>query len=149
MSNQLMNIDPFSDLARFDPFRGLDELFRDVRTMPMRWDAEAGQPIKLDVSENEQAYTVKAEIPGVKKEDIKIDVAGNRVTISAQMQRETEDKKDGTVIRRERFVGQQYRSFALAQDVDDAKAEARYEAGILELKLPKKAPGGSRKVTVS
>lgn len=148
MSKQLMNFEPFRELARFEPMRGFEDFFRDFHLKPALWDGGA-QSIRLDVSETDQAYTVKAEIPGMKKEDIKIDVSGNRVTISAETQREEEDKKDGNVIRRERYYGQQYRSFTLAHDVDDTRAEARYDAGVLQLTLPKKPETGARKIAIS
>jgi len=102
--------------------------------------------IKMDVAETDQGYTVKAEIPGAKKEDIKITVEGNRITIAAETKRETEEKEGETVVRRERYIGHQSRSFALAHEIDDAKAVAKYEDGVLELSLPKKAGDGGSKV---
>lgn len=103
--------------------------------------------MRTDVSETEQAYTVKAEIPGVKKEDIKISVEGNRVAIVAEVKEESNDKTTG-MVRSERYYGKQSRTLALPQEVDKARAEARYENGLLMLTLPKKAGAGAKQLTV-
>lgn len=144
MASNLTHFDPFSDLTRFDPFRGIDALFRNMSLKPFG-DTDVEPRIKLDVSENDEAYMVKADIPGVKKEDIKVSIEGSQVSISAEMKKDTEEKKGETVVRSERYYGQQYRSFSLAQDIDDTKAVARYQDGVLELLLPKKTGNSSRK----
>ncbi|MCU6498476.1 Hsp20/alpha crystallin family protein [Rugamonas sp. A1-17] len=149
MANNLMQFDPFGDLARLEPLRGVEDFFRDFRLKNMLRDFDAKPLIKLDVAETEQAYSVKAELPGMKKEDIKVDVDGNRVTISAETKRESEQKEGETVVRSERYVGQLYRSFTLEKDVDDGKAEAKYQDGVLELTLPKKPNNGAKKLVIS
>jgi len=146
MANHLMQLDPFSEAARLSPFRGFDDLFKEFRLRPAFGNLDTEPRIKMDVAETDQGYTVKAEIPGAKKEDIKITVEGNRITIAAETKRETEEKEGETVVRRERYIGQQSRSFALAHEIDDAKAVAKYEDGVLELSLPKKAGDGGSKV---
>lgn len=138
--------DPFGDLARFDPFRGLDDVFRMPRSL-LRGLPEEPQ-IKMDVSEDDKAFRVKAEIPGVNKDDIKVSIDRNQVSITAEVRKEKEEKKGETVIRSERYYGNQYRGFALQSDIDEAKAEAKYENGVLELTLPKREPATSRQVTV-
>ncbi|MYM88735.1 Hsp20 family protein [Rugamonas sp. FT107W] len=144
-----MQFDPFGDLARLEPLRGVEDFFRDFRLKNMLRDFDAKPLIKLDVAETEQAYSVKAELPGMKKEDIKVDVEGNRVTISAETKRESEQKEGKTVVRSERYVGQLYRSFTLEKEVDDGKAEAKYQDGVLELTLPKKPNNGAKKLVIS
>jgi HSP20 family protein len=105
--------------------------------------------MRIDVSEKDDAYVVKADIPGVKKEDINVRVDGNIVQIDAEVKREKETKGNGDkVLRSERYYGNISRTFSLAQDVDDAKTQARYADGVLTLELPKKATTASRKVTV-
>jgi HSP20 family protein len=105
---------------------------------PIRWEGEAAAPeIKVDVEENDKAYVVKAEIPGVKKEDIDVQIDGNVVSISAESKREKKVEEKGKVIRSERYYGSMLRSFSLAHDVDQAEANAKYTDGILELTLPK------------
>ncbi len=99
---------------------------------------EKSLSIRMDVAENDDAYTVHAEMPGMKKEDIKVTADGNQVSISAEVNRETEDKKNGTVLHSERYYGRLYRSFTLAQPVQEDKVRATYKDGVLELVLPKR-----------
>jgi len=138
-----------ANLARFDPFADpFDDLVRRM-FKPVRWEAQ-DQPlqIKVDVEENDKAYTVKAEIPGVKKEDINVQIEGNQVAISAESKQEKDVKENGKVIRSERYYGALYRSFSLGQDVDQAGASAKYADGILQLTLPKKATAAAKKLTI-
>jgi HSP20 family protein len=138
-----------ANIARFDPFsESIDDMFRRV-LRPVRWELDE-QPlqIKLDVAENDKSYTVKAEVPGVKKEDINIQIDGNLVSISAESKREKDVKENGKVIRSERYYGSLSRSFTLASEVDQAGATAKYTDGILELTLPKKATTAAKKLTV-
>lgn len=133
------------DLFDVDPFPStLRELWR-----PWRSDlADSTPQIRIDLSETEKAYAVKAEIPGVTKEDIDVRVDGNRVTISAEVKRDKEEKKDGRVLRSERRYGYASRSFMLGSDVDQAAADAKYSNGVLELTLPKKAQSTGKRLTV-
>lgn len=138
-----------ANLTRFDPFAdSFDDLMRRV-FKPVRWDADM-QPlqIKVDVEESDKAYTVKAEVPGVKKEDISIQIEGNQVSIAAESKQEKDVKENGKVIRSERYYGSMYRSFSLGQDVDQAAASAKYVDGILQLTLPKKVGATAKKLTV-
>jgi HSP20 family protein len=147
MASNLTRFDPFGDLARWGPMRTLDDMLRDIAPRGMLHEMQA-PTIGVDVSETEQSYTVRAEIPGVKKEDIKVDLRGNRVSISAETRRETEEKEGSRVLRSELYYGQMHRSFTLEQDVDDTKAEAKYADGVLELTLPKKMGGGGSKLQI-
>jgi len=138
-----------ANLMRFDPFGDpFEDLVRRV-FKPVRWEGEE-QPlqIKVDVEENDKAYTVKAEVPGVKKEDINVQIDGNQVSISAESKKEKDVKENGKVIRSERYYGALYRSFALGQDVDQAGASAKYADGILQLVLPKRATAAAKKLAV-
>ncbi len=102
----------------------------------------------MDVKEDEQGYAVHAEIPGVNKEDIHITIDGNTVSISAETKKLTEQKDGEKVLRRERYVGRVGRSFALENEVDEASASARYQDGVLELVLPKKAVAAAKRLAV-
>ena len=144
----LRRYDPFTDLARFDPFRNFEDLFRDFRLANITREGEGQQPIRIDVHENETSYTVRADVPGVNKDDIKVDISGNRVTIAAETKRVEEEKQGGAIVRSERYFGEQYRSFTLEHDIDDSQATAKCEGGVLELTLPKKAKQGSRKLEI-
>jgi HSP20 family protein len=145
----ITRFDPLSDLVSFAPFRNFDDFFNVPRMRSLVRDFPAEPEMKMDVSEDDKTYRVKAEIPGVKKEDIQIAVENNQVSISAEVKKEKEEKKGETVLRSERYYGMQSRSFTLLHDVDQSKAEAKYEDGILELTLPKKSNGsGMKKVAV-
>ena len=105
--------------------------------------------MRIDVSEKDESYLVKADIPGVKKEDIHVRIDGNIVQIDAEVKREKDTRTDGDkILRSERYWGNVSRTFSLSQDVDDAKAQAKYADGVLTLELPKKATSASKKVTV-
>ena len=69
--------------------------------------------LAVEVTENDQAYTVRAEIPGVKKEDIKVDLHANRVSISAEIKRESQHKEGDRVLRSELYYGQVQRALVL------------------------------------
>lgn len=149
MPRNLMRFNPLADMARFEPMKNLEEMFKDFRLAPSWHALEAEPRIKMDVTETDAAYQVKADIPGVNKEDIKVTIEGNQVAISVEVKKEKEEKKEGNVIRSERYYGQQYRSFSLAQEVDDTKAEAKYNNGVLELTLPKKPGTSSKTLAIS
>jgi HSP20 family protein len=145
MPNQLTPFEPFSDLMSFDPLRGFEELLREFgRPGQLRQEIPA---IRLDVEETDQAYDISADIPGVSKDDIKVEIDGNRVVISAERKQDTEEKR-GNTVRSERHWGRQYRAFTLQWPVDDTKAEARYENGVLKLNLPKQAQAGKHRLEI-
>ncbi|MFZ5523867.1 MAG: Hsp20/alpha crystallin family protein [Pseudomonadota bacterium] len=143
--NNITRYDPFSRLARFDPFWDMDEVFDRFMMRPVAREGMDIEPqIKMDVKESNGDYKIKAEIPGVKKDDIHVSIDGNRVSISAEVRQEKEEKEGERVIRSERSYGMASRSFSLADEVDQGKVQAKYADGVLELTLPKK-PGSSRR----
>jgi HSP20 family protein len=144
----ITRFDPFEELARFQPLASFDDFFKGLRVRPWLGDVEMEPRIKVDVSEADAAYNVKADIPGVKKEDIHVAIDGNQVSIEAEIKKEKEEKKGEKVVRSERYYGKQYRSFTLGSDIDSGKAEAKYSDGVLELKLPKKGNGSSKELKV-
>ena len=103
----------------------------------------------IDLHENDNSYTVKAEIPGVKKEDIDVTVQDGVLTINAESRYEHEDKQDGRVIRQERRFGKYVRSIRLGKDVDEEKVKANYKDGVLELELPKVEEVKPKKISVN
>lgn len=139
-----------TNLMRRDPY-AVDDMFDDLVkgffVRPMRYAAEPPR-IKMDVKEDEKAYTVHAEMPGVSKEDIHVNLEGNTVSISAEVKREEEKKEGEKVIHSERYYGKVERSFSLGQDVDETGATAKFDKGVLELTLPKKATTATRHLTI-
>lgn len=132
----LFNVTPWEDPA----WRSL--------LRPFRGDVPEAPQIKVDVSENDGAYTVKAEIPGVRKEDIDVRIDGPMVSLSAEIKQEKEEKKGERVLRSERSYGYASRSFTLGSEVDQAKVQARYDAGVLTLTLPKKSPSEAKRIAI-
>ncbi|MEK6736887.1 MAG: Hsp20/alpha crystallin family protein [Pseudomonadota bacterium] len=133
------------DIARSDPFANIDDWFKGFGMRPFFSELETSSLIKIDLTENDKAYTIHAEMPGVNKEDIKVQVDGNRVSISAETKKEKEGER---IICRECYQGSSYRSFALDSDVDETKAEAKYENGMLELTLPKLNGRAAKQITI-
>ena len=146
-----------ANVTRFDPFQTtgifgsndpFDEVFKGF-FRPVRAENQAPVQFKMDVKEDEKGYQVHAEIPGVKKEDIHVTIDGNQVSISAEVKQEKEVKDGEKVLRSERYYGKVARNFALASEIDEANAQAKYENGVLELTLPKKAATALKKLTIN
>jgi HSP20 family protein len=146
--NTLVRLNNRLDPA-YNPLAGnIDDLFAGF-FRPIQETARTGaQPIRIDVTEDANAYRVAATVPGVKKEDINVSVDQNEVTISAEIKRETSAKEGERVLHSERFYGKTTRSFSLGQDVDEANVQAKYADGVLNLVLPKKAPASAKRVTI-
>jgi HSP20 family protein len=141
-----------ANVTRFNPFDdSFDELLRGFFVRPMAFEGQqpAVQAIRIDVREDENAYTVHAEIPGVKKDDIHVTIDNEQIAISAETRNEREVKEGERVLRAERHYGKVCRAFTLAQAVDQEKAVAKYADGVLELTLPKKAAASSRRLTIN
>jgi HSP20 family protein len=142
-----------ANVTRFDPFNDLvDDLFKGFLVRPVAYEGRGDGGVslprpKVDVVEKDNAYLVKAELPGVKKEDIHISIDGSQVTIEAEVKREKKDEKDRE-LHIERVYGKVMRSFSLPQEVDEGKAQAKVNDGVLELTLPKKQAAGRKEVTV-
>jgi len=139
-----------ANIMRYSPFEdAFDDLFRGFFVHPVSFDAPAGAAqFRVDVSENEKAYTLRAEIPGVKKEDINVTVDGDTVAVSAEVKNEKEVKNGERVLRSERYYGKVYRAFTLGQAVDEAGIGAKYADGVLELTLPKKAAAQAKRISI-
>ena len=141
-----------ANVTRFDPFNDLvDDLFKGFLVRPVAYEngrSDALPRMKVDVAEKNGAYLVTAELPGVKKDDIQVSIDGAQVTLTAEVKREKEASQDERVLHAERVYGKLSRSFTLPQELDEAKAEARFKDGVLELTLPKKAAAQRKQVTI-
>ncbi len=136
-----------SNLIRRDP---LDDFFRGffVRPVDFGGQTDDAPSVKIDVKEQEQAYLVHAEIPGVKKDDIHVAIEGAVVSVSAERCEDKDVKEGERLLRSERYVGKVSRSFQLAQEIDESQVSAKYTDGVLKLVLPKKAATQARRITI-
>lgn len=141
-----------ANITRHDPFSEMDDFFKGFFLRPVRMelaDTPTLGQIKVDVSEDENTYRVHAEVPGAKKEDIKVSIDGDVVSISAEVKRNAEQKEGERIVRSERYYGTVSRAFSLGTDIDESKCQAKYQDGVLELVLAKKAGGRARQITVN
>lgn len=139
-----------ANMTRYSPFdESLDELFRGFFVRPVNFEgpASTGQ-FRVEVAEKDNAYVLRGELPGVKKDDINITIDGDTVAITAEVKNEKDVKDGERVLRSERHYGKVYRAFTLGQAVDEAGAQARYADGVLELTLPKKAAVQAKRISI-
>lgn len=134
----------------FQPFQDvLSELGKDFVVKPLGMASQLVARIRLDLDEDETAYTVRAEIPGARKEDIQVSVEGNQVSLSAEVRRETHDGAGQRTLYSERSYGRSSRSFTLPEEVDAQAASAQFRDGVLTLVLPKKSASAGKRVPIS
>ena len=119
----------------FDPFREMQEMQRAF------WNTPAvANGFRTDISETNDAYKLEAELPGFKKEEIKIDIDDDILVIKAEHSEDKDEKdENGSYLRRERYYGSYSRSFNVSE-IDQEGISAAYENGVLTLTMPKKAP---------
>ena len=131
-------------LTRHDPLAtGLESLLGELFR-----PATETAPLRFDVRETPEAYVVHAELPGVKKDQIEVEIEGNEVSIAAHVGDKREARDGEKWLRVERFQGRTARRFALPQELDESRADAKFTDGVLELTLPKKAPAAGRKIAI-
>jgi HSP20 family protein len=139
-----------ANITRYNPF---EDFFNDFGkgfwVKPFAFPQETELSMKIDVKEDDKSFSVKADIPGVKKEDINVDIDDDVVSIRAEVKQEKEEKKDQKVVYSERSYGMVSRSFSLPADVDAKAAKAEYKDGVLSLTLPKKGNGSAKRLTIS
>ena len=139
---------PLRQASSYDPFTDLEDLFRGLENRSLSRPYEKTLEMRMDVNEDDKAYRITVDIPGVKKQDIDVAVEGNQVTITAEVKhdlsRDTEKE-----IHRERFAGKSFRTFSLPLEVDSGKAEARYDGGVLNLTLPKKGSTQAKRISIN
>ena len=139
-----------ANITRYDPFNDLvDDIFKGFLVRPV---ADEGRTdvlprVRVDVAEKNGAYVVKGELPGVRKEDIHVSVDGAQVTLEAEVKQE-KSTDDERVLHTERTYGKVSRVFTLPQDIDEAKVQAKFLDGVLELTLPKKAAAQRKQITI-
>jgi len=142
------------DLTKWDPFRdilsvkeGFDRLMEDYfGRFPEKVGEEAWYPI-ADIKETSDEIIVSAEIPGMKKSDIKLTLSDNQLTIQGEKKMEKEEKNE-TYYRIERAYGKFKRVIPLPIEVEEAKVSATYKDGVLHIKLPKSEKSKKKKIDI-
>ena len=144
-------------LERWDPFRdvvslrdAMNSLFQESFVRPggaSAGGAAAAAMLPVDICENEDAFVVKAPLPGVKPEDVQITVHGDTVSLRGDIKAE-EDRAGHTWHVRERRTGSFQRSFALSTPIDSDRATAHFEHGVLTLTLPKSAAAKPKQIKI-
>lgn len=139
-----------ANITRYDPFNELvDDFFKGFLVRPLAFEGrgDALPRLKVDVAEKNGAYVVKGELPGVRKEDIHVTVDGAQVSLEAEVKQEKSTEEE-RVLHMERSYGKVSRVFTLPQEVDEAKVQAKFQDGVLELTLPKKAAAARKQITI-
>lgn len=131
--------------------RLFDDVFNELASgfyvRPLHGDGLPAQ-IKLDVKETATSYVVSAELPGVSREDIHVEIHGSRVAIKAEI-KQHDANKDDKVLRSERYYGSVSRTFELPVELDEQAASAKFDNGVLNLQLPKKQKSaGAQKLRI-
>ena len=137
--------DPFADVFP-ELFRGLGAT---VASNGDRKSPAAAAAMRVDVREAKDSYIVKADLPGVRKDDIQVEIDGNQVMLRAEVRKDSEQKEGERVLRSERYYGQFARSFSLASEIDEDKSVAKFEDGVLELTLQKKATSAAKRLSIA
>ncbi|HVP57016.1 MAG TPA: Hsp20/alpha crystallin family protein [bacterium] len=149
---------PDKGLAVWHPFRDVEELGRRFEDLfgrpfpPLTWRRREGLEQafwpNIEVVEKDDKFLVKAELPGVKEEDVDVSVAGDTLTISGEKKAESEVKKKGYYYT-ESSYGSFSRSLAIPSTVDAGKIQANYDKGVLQITLPKAAEVKPKKIKVA
>lgn len=130
--------------------RGLDDFFEGF-FRPVRYEeGEKGDLVpRMDIRETDEAFIIKAEMPGIKKDDIEINIHDGLLTISGESEEKSEEKEEGKIVRQERRYGKYVRSMTVGNNIDQENINASYNDGVLELTLPKLAAVEPKKIKVN
>ena len=130
------------EMLRWDPFREMAPMFPSAAFEGLEWNPG------FDITETKDAYVFKADVPGVKKEDLEITTSGNRIQISGKRASELENKTD-TVYTYERQYGSFTRAFTLPNGADIEHAKSDLKDGVLTLVVPKLVEAQAKKIPIA
>jgi len=147
-----------ANLTRWNPFAELEEMldrYSRAGGTPRLTGREGQQEVMrkgdwapaVDITEDKEAYLIKAELPGVERDDVKVQVNDGVLTLQGERRSEKEEK-DKKMHRIERFYGNFTRSFSLPDNVDEEHIHAEYKDGVLTLRLPKSEKAKPRAIDV-
>lgn len=139
-----------SDLWRWDPFAELDRLNRELTSYLESWRfpslTRSVFTPAADVEETPEAYVIEIELPGVKRDDINIEITQRRITVDGERH---EKERVGILRRRERTVGRFHYEIALPGELDEDRVEATLDHGVLTIKAPKPEQDRPRRIPIS
>ncbi len=124
-------MDLFDDFDR-DFFRGFG------RPEHVLYGKNAARMMKTDVKETDEGYELAVDLPGMKKDEIHLDLQNGCLTISTEKNLENKEEKHGKILRQERYTGTMQRSFYVGENLTEEDVQAKYEDGVLTITLPKK-----------
>ncbi len=127
---------PFGEMLRFEPFHDWLDWAR-VLSSGVYGMNTLTPYLRLDVVDKDDAFEIKADLPGVKRDDLKIHINGRDVDIAAEMSGESKEEHDGKLLQSERVYGRFHRRLTLGEELDADRAKAAYEDGVLTITLPK------------
>jgi HSP20 family protein len=152
-----MNLIPRKQLIHRNPFADLLDIQREMNSLfdfsLSRWGDREESALEnawapaIDVLDSKDSLVVKADLPGLKKEDIDISVQNGTLVIKGEKKEESE-RKEKNGVRTERYYGSFYRAVALPSTVDETKAKASFKNGVLELVLPKKEEAKPKQIKI-
>jgi len=130
-------------------FNDFDGLFAAAPTQRSDWAPEASRFAAADIAENEKSFLIHLDVPGFTKDEIKVEILADRLTVRAEKISESEDKKDKTFHLRERSLRKIERTFHLGDRAHVEGVQARYENGVLSLEIPKKEATQQKIIPIS
>ncbi|MBK8900334.1 MAG: Hsp20/alpha crystallin family protein [Anaerolineaceae bacterium] len=144
--NTMIRWNPFGEMARMR--NEIDRLFEDAFNAPAgKWDRSTVWGFPLDVTENDETFTVKAAVPGMNPDDLDITISDSVLTIKGETRSE-ESREDERVHLRERRFGSFMRSISLPTPVESDNVDATYENGVLTLNIPKAEAVKPKRISV-
>lgn len=138
--------DPLREIGEWQRYMG-DWFENSLQSLPERISKEAMWAPSMDIAEDKEAITIKVDLPGVKQQDIDIEVTGKTLTFKGERKSE-EEKKDKNYHRVERFYGSYSRTITLPDYADMGKIQAEYKNGVLEMHIPKTEESKPKQIKV-
>ena len=146
-----------ANVTRYDPFDLLEGMMKSV-LRPHYEDAVAQQrdgrawSIPIDIAEDDRSYSIWADLPGVRKEDVNVSILGSQVLLTAELKQEKQVDQEQENQRRlvsERRTGTFHRELQFGAEIDEAKAQAQFRDGVLQLTLPKKESAQVKRLSIN
>ena len=141
------------NITRYEPFEAVEDMFRNAWTgLPLMFQPVVNNlrkaAIPADVWETDEAYLITAELPGVKKTDIEVNIQGSTVSLRADVKEEKDAQHNAKQLLSERKYGMRTCTITLADELDESKAQGKHEDGILQLILPKTAAHNVKRLEI-